>query len=317
MSYEGRRLAISDSYPRIWALWAATRPSQVLGIELVYVLGLAMAVAGPPLTTEPTTTPVQFGGPALIGALALAVVAVAVHYANEVADVDTDALTDRTAFSGGSGAVAETSLTAGELRRAWHVATGLSIAASVVLVAANQLPADAGLFLVLGLAVGVAYSARPLRLVRRGLGEATNAILVGTLVPLYAIAVVGRPTALAVVTLLPLTLLFVCAYLAIQWPDRRADAAVGKRTLAVQFVPTRLRRLYVGLASTAFAIALWLWLAGALPTPVALAHLAVLPLVCWAGATYTHRESPAPSVLAATGLVLTATVAWAWVGLVA
>lgn len=128
---------------------------------MVYLLGVGLATAGSPLVAaEPTTnaqTRVPFGllvSP-LSGAIPLVPVTITIHYADEYADNETDALADRTPFSG------------------------------------------------------------------------------GIALPLYGAAVVATPTPVAL-ALVPHTLLVGCNLLATHWADREADAAVGKRTLAVR-----------------------------------------------------------------------------------
>jgi 1,4-dihydroxy-2-naphthoate octaprenyltransferase len=81
-----------------------------------------MATAGPPLVAagsavgraEPSSA--AFLERVLAGALALLSAAMAVHYANEYADAETDALTVRTPSSGGSGALERTDLPRSFLR---------------------------------------------------------------------------------------------------------------------------------------------------------------------------------------------------------
>lgn len=73
-----------------------SRPEQVVLIAAVYGLGV---VAASDSITDPTD------GSVLIGLAAVMLTAVSVHVINEYADVETDALTRRSAFSGGSGAL--------------------------------------------------------------------------------------------------------------------------------------------------------------------------------------------------------------------
>ena len=86
----------SDPRTVLVALWRMSRPAQLALIALVYALGVAMAL-GRGATAE--------AGAVALGLAALLPVAASVHYANEYADVETDALADRTPFSGGSGAL--------------------------------------------------------------------------------------------------------------------------------------------------------------------------------------------------------------------
>ncbi len=127
-----------------------------------------------------------------------------------------------------------------------------------------------------GLCVGWAYSAPPLQLVNRGLGElavscAWTLVVVGTdLVQrgrfAFAPFAAGLGFALLVANLLYIN----------QFPDARADARAGKRTLIVRLGTARARWGYGVLALLAA-----LWTAGcvataALPPP---ALLSLLPLI--------------------------------------
>jgi len=84
--------------------------------------------------------------------------------------------------------------------------------------------------------------------------------------------------------------------LATQWPDRRADEHVGKRTLAVELDATTLRVLYV--TAAVLGLTALVALAASALVPWALAALAVPTAVLLAvGARrYGHVDSPAVSV---------------------
>jgi 1,4-dihydroxy-2-naphthoate octaprenyltransferase len=296
--------------PRFWALWAATRPSQVALVLLVYLLGVGMAAAGPPVATGDAET----GATTLVtGAMTLVAATVAIHYANEYADADTDRRTERTAFSGGSGALVETDLPPAFLGRAL---VGAVVVAVTVLLGAVEmgLDADAAAILAVILASGLAYSLPPVALVRRGVGEVVNASLGGLLLPCYGVAVVSSPTPAAVLAVVPFTLLVGCNLLATHWPDRAADAAVGKQTLAVRWSPGRIRRAYAVTAAAAGGVTVWLWIAGVLPDAVLVAHLVPVPFLVWGGVVLTRQRSPLPAVLAMVSLAVAETVAWWWVG---
>ena len=308
------RVRLRKRTPRLWTLWEASRPSQLALILLVYTLGIGMATAGPPVVVVAADVgSLSFRLSALAGALVLLPVAVAIHYANEYADVETDALTDRTPFSGGSGALEETGLSAAFLRRATVGATVVS-GCGVVLAAAT-LPPDAVMVLIAILLAGLGYSLPPVALIRRGLGEFVNAVLGGLLLPLYGVAVVATPTAIAGLAVVPFVLVVGCNLFATHWPDREADAAVGKRTLVVRWSPRRIRRAYVVLGVGAVAVTASLLAAEAVPSAVGVATLASLSLLAWGWTTLTRRRDPLPSVLAMVVLVVASTVAWWWVGL--
>jgi 1,4-dihydroxy-2-naphthoate octaprenyltransferase len=283
-------------------------------VVLVYALGLGMAAAGgPPVAGRVDVLAAESLRAALLGGAALVPVTVAVHYANEYADVETDRLTDPTPFSGGSGALVVTGLSRSFLRSA----TALTVVVALLAIAGaalGGLPVDAVALLALGLLGGLAYSLPPVAFVRRGVGEPVNATLGAVVLPLYGVSVVGTPTLAAAVVLLPFALVTGCNLLATHWPDRRADAAVGKRTLVVRWSPTGVRRAYAALAVAAALVVAVLALRGVLPMAVALAHLGAAPFLLWGGLTLTRQRSPLPAVLAMVVLVAATTAAWWWVG---
>ena len=313
---------LSTHVPRLWALWAASRPSQLALIVLVYALGVGMTTGGPSLVVgEPTAngfhevSQTTFLTPVAVGAAVLVLVAVAVHYANEYADADTDALTEPTPFSGGSGALAETGLPASFLGTATAVASVVAALAGGTALFAGLLAFDAAALLGLILVTGLAYSLQPVALARRGVGEVINASLGGLLLPVYGVAVVAAPAVSAPLAVVPFTLVVGCNLLATHWPDRKADATVGKDTLAVRWSPSRIRHAYATLACLAAVATAGLWLAGVFPTPVAVAHLVAAPFLAWGWTTLTRQRTPFPAVAAMVALALASTAAWWWMGI--
>jgi len=286
------------------ALWRMSRPAQLALIALVYALGVAMAF-GRGATADPRT--VGFGLAALLPTAA------SVHYANEYADVDTDAMTDRTPFSGGSGALVESGLSPRLALRA-AVASGV---AGVALLVAGATPMGARVLspvsaALLGgiLVVGWQYSVGPLRLAWNGLGEATNAALGGAALPLYGFAVVtGHVTVGAALATVPFALVVFVNLLETQWPDRRADAAVGKRTLATRWSAGRLRAVYAA-GSLAAAGSVVVLAGRVLPPPVAVGTLAPMVGLVPGASRFTRREEPLPAVVTMVLVALGATVGW-------
>jgi 1,4-dihydroxy-2-naphthoate octaprenyltransferase len=281
---------------------ASSRPSQLLLVMGVYLFGVTIAVA-----SDATLA----GERVVLGAVPLFGVAASIHYANEYADHETDALTDPTAFSGGSGALVETDVPRAFVLRLALVALAAGLLAAGALALAGVLDVGALAVLVGATVLGWQYSVGPLRLAWRGWGEVTNAALGGLALPVYGAAVVAGPLATVALASLPFALLVLLNLFATQWPDRRADAAVGKRTLAVRWPARRLRVAYAGTALLAGGSLLLLHPA-VLPTVVVLASLPVAPLVVWAAYGYTHRELPWPSVTAMVGLAVLQFAAWAW-----
>jgi 1,4-dihydroxy-2-naphthoate octaprenyltransferase len=312
---------IVERYPRLWVVWAATRPSQIALIVLIYAFGVGMTTTGGPVVAEEATVrtlgdviEADYATRVLVGLVALLPVAVTIHYANETADVDTDARTAPTPFSGGSRALVETDVSVSFLRTSLLVSSSVAIGGGLAGVLVGALAPTATVLLFVGLVAGAAYSLPPVALVRRGAGEPVNMLLGGLVLPVYGVSVVARPTFGAALATVPFTLVVGCNLLAVHWPDRHADRAVGKRTRAVQWSRTRLRRAYATLAILAGASTVCLWWWGVFPDAVALAHLAPVPFLVWGWMTLTRQRSPLPAVAAMVVLALTATVAWWWVG---
>ena len=286
--------------PRAWALWVASRPAQLLLVVTVYALGVVIAVArGAPLEERSL----------LAGLTALLPTAAGIHYTNEYADHDTDALTERTPFSGGSGALQKTGVPRRLLATAAAVVLSAGGLVAGVSFLAGVLPARAVAILVVAGPLGVQYSVPPLALSRRGLGELLNAALGGVVLPCYGAAVAGGLDRALVLSTLPFALLVFVNLLETGWPDRRADADVGKDTLAVRWPSRRLRVAYAVVTVAAFATLLGLTegvLAPApdvIPWPVTLATLPAMPAFAWGTVRFTGREAPLPAVV---GMVLVA-----------
>lgn len=278
-----------------------SRPSQLALIALVYTLGALVALQ---------TT--QLDLPSLLGGLAaLLPVAVSVHYVNEYADFETDRLTERTPFSGGSGALQRMDLPRRFAWRAAWPALGVGVTAAILCVTHGFTLVTLGLLGSIAV-FGWQYSVGPLALVWRGFGEVTNAVLGGLLLPLYGAATqTGSITLTVALAMVPFTLLVLVNLLATHWPDRDADASVGKSTLPTRWRPAKLRRAYAGLTAAA-ALALVALTGSVLPPLVSVASLPAFVLAGWGFRRYTRQRSPFPAVAAMVALALGQTAAWVW-----
>jgi 1,4-dihydroxy-2-naphthoate octaprenyltransferase len=294
----------ADRFPVAYACVKMSRPSQLALIALVYLLGVVIAVAWG------TTLDVLAS---IAGLAVLLPVAASVHYANEYADYETDALTDRTPFSGGSGALHETGLSRPLALRAAIASLAIGVGGALLcLLHGVTLPAL--LVLAVIAVLGWMYSLPPLELVWRGFGELDNAALGGLILPLYGFAMqTGRLSGELLLACVPFTILLLVNLLETHWPDREADAAVGKVTLATRWAPRRLRIAYVG-GILAYLVSLAVLDGPVLPRQVVLASLAVVPLLLWGAVRYTRRETPLPGVLAMVLLAAIQVVAWARLG---
>ncbi len=233
----------------------------------------------------------------MAGLLPLLFVSASIHYANEYADYETDALTVRTRYSGGSGAMQDHHAPpATALKAAW-LALIIGISGVIILVVTGSLPLVTLPILVLGAFGGWMYSLRPLALAWRGWGELTNAFLGGMLLPVFGYAVLSARIDWRIILLtLPFALFAFDNLLATTWPDRSADRQVGKCTLATRWSTGRLRTLYFLIWVGALLVMVFLN-GRILPAPIFWASALILPAVIWADRTYTRQRSPFPSVL--------------------
>ena len=144
-----------------------------------------------------------------------------------------------------------------------------------------------------GVITGLAYTAPPIKLVYRGLGEIAVAIGFGPLMLLGAyVAETGHLAWEPFVASLPVAILIALILYVNEIPDRRGDAMAGKRTLVVRLPPSAVTSLYLGAAAAAFALVIAGVAGGVLPWPALLALLA-LPLA-WRvyRGLVAHYDSP-------------------------
>jgi 1,4-dihydroxy-2-naphthoate octaprenyltransferase len=279
------------------------RPDQAGLIFALYAVGCVVAAA----TTRATLSgswPQVTGG-----ALALAATTATVHYANEYADYETDAIATGSEFSGGSGALHEYGLPRSLARRA-TLLTGVATVPAGAAAWLAGVPPRALAVLGAILLLGWQYSLGPLALAWRGFGAATNALLGALLLPLYAISVITPPTAAHVAAFVPFTIVTGLSLLTTQWPDRDGDATVGKRTLATRLPARRLRVVFFAVAGGYVASVAAVAVTVSPPPAVVVAHLVPLPTIAWATRTFTRRESPLPGVVSMVSLAGALAVAW-------
>jgi 1,4-dihydroxy-2-naphthoate octaprenyltransferase len=130
---------------------------------------------------------------------------------------------------------------------------------------------------VVGIVLSVGYTAPPLKLVYRGLGELTTAIGFGPLMLLgaYVVQSGGRIDPAPVVASLPVAILVMLILYVNEVPDRPADARAGKRTLVVRLSRERVVLLYDIAVAAAFAVIVAGVALRLLPVPALLALFAV------------------------------------------
>ena len=206
--------------PGVWAFVKLSRPHFLLGGALLYALG-AFSVGAMSLTAY------------ILGQVMVSAIQLSAHYANEYADLESDAqVTNRTLFSGGSGV-----LSAGVLRpevalRSARVASVVAIVCLGIIVQISVVAAAIGL---IALTVSWGYSMPPTRLLNSGYGELLTSIVVTVLVPAVAVLVQAEtpppPLYWAMAALVPAHVVMMLAF---ELPDLDADAESGKTVLAVR-----------------------------------------------------------------------------------
>jgi 1,4-dihydroxy-2-naphthoate polyprenyltransferase len=130
---------------------------------------------------------------------------------------------------------------------------------------------------IIGLVVSIAYTAPPLKLVYRGLGEIAVAVGFGPLMLLgaYVVQTAGALSWEPVGASIPIALLVALILYVNEIPDRRGDARAGKRTLPVRFGPEAVILGYdVTVAAAYLALVAGVAL-GVLPIPALLALLTI------------------------------------------
>ncbi len=204
----------------------------------------------------------------------------ATNVLNDGYDSDGDAINQGfvAPYTGGSRLIQQGVLSEGQMRRYGYALLAAAALCGLLLLS------QGGLWLWLvglaGLLLGWAYSAPPLALASRGLGELAAGLGVGTLIPLGSYLVQsGEPAWTPLLAGLPYVLLAANLLVINQFPDRVADEAVGKRHWVVRLGARRGRWLYIGLALSAWlslpAMVLLEWLPASvlLALPLALCSL--------------------------------------------
>ncbi len=219
----------------------------------------------------------------------------AINVTNDIFDTLSgadDANTTPTQFSGGSRVAIYDLLS---IRQLALVAAGLFAAAGAIGLLLVAVTSSLTLLWigVAGVLVGVLYTAPPFKLVYRGLGEIAVLLGFGPIMLLGAYVVqTGRIALEPLVVSLAIGILVALILFVNEIPDRRSDAATGKRTLPARFPPPVVRGGYLAAAAIAFGLIVAGVVIGLLPWPTLLALLAVPVALRVYQGLKVHYDSP-------------------------
>lgn len=266
---------------------AATRPQFLIASVVPVMLGLACYYG-------------ETGGLRVGLALMILLGALIAHAAVNVLNDYYDALNGTDAinierlypFTGGSRFVQNGLLTTGQTARfgvlllllAGVIGGGLTVASGYGLVAIGFI----------GFIVGWGYSAPPLRLNSRGLGELAVGLGFGVLIPLGAdYAQRGEYAILPVLAGIPYGLLVTNLLFINQFPDRRADEQAGKHHWVVRLGPRRARWIYPVLGLGAYGLLGWMIILAWLPVTASLALIPGVLTIRASWQLFLYAEQPA------------------------
>ncbi len=129
-----------------------------------------------------------------------------------------------------------------------------------------------------GVAISLAYTAPPLRLVHRGIGEVAVALGFGPIMLLGSYFVQAQRFSFEAVYLsIPVAILIALVLYVNEIPDRAGDAAAGKRTLPVRLSKEAVIGAYAWAVGITYGLILVGTIADVLPMPTLLA-LATIPI---------------------------------------
>jgi 1,4-dihydroxy-2-naphthoate octaprenyltransferase len=213
----------------------------------------------------------------LVGA---AFIHLALNVANDVFDTMSGAdraNTRPTQFSGGSRVIHYGLVS---LRGAAMVSAGFYLAGIAIGLYLAWLRGFWPLFWlgVAGVVISVVYTAPPLRLVHRGVGEIAVGLGFGPIMLLGSYYVQAQRFSFEALWLsLPVAILIALVLYVNEIPDRESDAIAGKRTLPVRWSKATVIRAYVAATAVAYALIAGGAALGILPWPTLIA-LVTIPL---------------------------------------
>ena len=266
---QGRRVR-----PRLSAGWLILRSTRLPFLSATLIpVGVGIAIAAAQGFFDLLT--------ALITIVGAAATHLALNVANDVFDARQgadDANIRPTPYSGGSRVIQYGLVSLRDMAVVSAVLYAIAIACGLLLLVLS--PSVALLAIgILGIVLSVGYTAPPLKLVYRGLGEVTTAVGFGPLMLLgaYVVQSGGSISVEAVAASVPVAVLVALILYVNKIPDRESDGRAGKGTLPARLPRLTVIRIYDAGVVVAFAsVVLWVAL-GWLPLP-ALLVLGAAPL---------------------------------------
>lgn len=254
----------------VWSFLKLGRPWFLAGGFLLYHLGVAMALfAGATLQLRSY----------LLGQAAVSCVQLMTHYSNEYFDLPADrANSTPTTWAGGSRVLPAGSLPPAVAKWTAIVFGLLGVGAMATLFFLSTSGRLAIPAMLLAAFLAWEYSAPPLRLHSRGLGEVTASLIVALLTPMTGFLLHAERISVGpLLATIPLWMLQAAMSVSLNIPDAAGDIQGGKRTLVARLGRVRSVRTFGALLVAAFACLPALVALG-LPSLVAVTSAGMLPL---------------------------------------
>jgi 1,4-dihydroxy-2-naphthoate octaprenyltransferase len=209
---------------KLWDMIRLGRPHFLIGGVLLYSYGALIAAL-----SGAKATPESF----ILGYLVLFFGQLSVSYSNDYFDMGVDRHKKRTLFSGGSGILQKDPSLAVFAKGFALALILLSMTAALISVMFFGFSQSFILLAAVGNLLGWYYTAPPLRLSYRGLGELSNMIAAGVIMPAAGyLTASGRLDVLFFLSSIPLLFYGLVFILSVEVPDIEEDAAGGKKTWA-------------------------------------------------------------------------------------
>lgn len=258
--------------PRLSVGWLTLRATRLpfLSATIVPVaLGIVIAAAGGAFDLWS----------AILTVVGASFIQLGLNVANDVFDTAQgadDANVTPTKYSGGSRVIQYGLVSVRQMATLSALFYAVGAAIGLVLLATRGSPALLAIG-ALGFVVSLGYTAPPLKLVYRGLGEIAVAVGFGPLMLLgaYVVQTRGALSWEPLLASIPVALLVALILYVNEIPDRRGDAHAGKRTLPVRLSREAVVRGYDVTVAIAYAVVVGGVLVGLLPVTTLLVLLTV------------------------------------------